>query len=464
MVTFCCRKYGCVLITLLLIPFLSLFAQQKNYSLPDLVDTAKNYLPQLMRKKALLSSAQAYVTDTRHSFLPGLKVNDQLDIGTDNSLASSYFPFGIVPSTSSGVNDANNGQGATGNIAILYSQYDLVDFGYRNAKINNAKAYADLQEADLQKELYYIKIQIAKLYFNLLKSQSKLSADAQNIARYENIFTVIHALTKSGIKAGSDSSLAKAELSGTRIGYNQTLGTINQLREQLAYLTGIPAANMNIDTTALQVIKIQSGAFSQVEDTSGNPLIVYYEKLKNIYASNEKLISKSFLPKIVLAATTWARGSSIGYNDDYKSLGTGMGFQRFNYLAGVSFQYDLFNPLHKRDKLNVYRFETMASDLDLQQQKLALHSASLQADNSIKTTEANLLELPVQLNAAQDSYNQEIAQYKAGIINLVDLTNAAYVLYRAVNDYVETISDWYLAQLDKATATGKLDSFIQIIK
>jgi outer membrane protein TolC len=464
MVAFCFRKYFCVLVFLIPAPTLSLFAQQKNYNLSGLIDTTKNYLPQLMRKKALLNGARAVVTDTRNSFLPELRLNDQVNIGTDNSLAGSYFPFGIVPSTSSGVNAANNSAAATGNIAILYSQYDLVDFGYRNAKINNAKAYADLQQADLQKELYFIKIQIARLYFNLLKSQSKLNADRQNIDRYESIFKVIHALTKSGIRAGSDSSLAKAELSGTRISYNLTLGTINQLKEQLAYLTGIPSAKLNIDSSALQVIKIKSGSFNQTTDTAANPVINYYEKLKSIYMSNEKLIRKSYLPKIVLAGSTWARGSSIAYNDDYKSLETGIGYQRFNYMAGVSFQYDLFNGIHKRDKLNIYRFATAAGDFDLQQQKLALNSASLQADNAISITEANLIELPVQLTAAQDTYNQEIAQYKAGIINLVDLTNAAYVLYRAVNDYVETLGDWYLAQLDKATATGNLDIFIQAIK
>jgi len=33
-----------------------------------------------------------------------------------------------------------------------------------------------------------------------------------------------------------------------------------------------------------------------------------------------------------------------------------------------------------------------------------------------------------------------------------------------MNDYAETLGDWYLAQLDKAVATGNLDAFIQAIK
>ena len=63
-----------------------------------------------------------------------------------------------------------------------------------------------------------------------------------------------------------------------------------------------------------------------------------------------------------------------------------------------------------------------------------------------------------------DTYNQKIAQYKAGINSLIDLTNAAFVLDRALNDYAETTGNWYLAQLDKAIATGNLTGFIKSIQ
>ncbi len=463
MITFWFRKLP-LLLALLSISGLSLSAQEKKYTLSELVDSAKIYFPQLLRKNAQLNFAKAVVTDTKHQFLPALKATEEITAGTDNSLAGSFITFGIIPSTSAGVRAENNAQLATGNIAALSGQYDLATFGYRQALVNRANSYVYLQQADAQQELYYLQSAIARWYFTLQKSQSKLKADAENIARYENIFRVIRALSGSGIRAGSDSSLAMAELSRTKITYNQSQGMVDNCKANLAYLTGIAADKIAVDSAAMKDLKIKSGLFSRAPGSVANPLLEYYRQLKNIAIANEQLISKSFLPKIVLTATTWARGSSIAFNDQYKSAAYGLGYQRFNYLAGISFQYDLFNGIHKRDKLNVYRFETTASDLALRGQELGLTNASLQADNAIRTTEKNLLELPVQLAAARDTYNQKIAQYKAGIINVVDLTNAAYVLYRSMNDYAETIGDWYLAQLDKAVATGYLDNFIQAIK
>ncbi|MDP4130425.1 MAG: TolC family protein, partial [Bacteroidota bacterium] len=231
------RRFSALTGLILFIPIFSVFAQQSNYSLRQLVDSAQHYYPQLLQKQALLNSAEAAVTDAKHLFLPTLKVNEQVGLGTDNSIPGSYITYGIIPSASSGVRKGNNSQSATENIAILAAQYDLIDFGYRHAFIESAKSFVNLFQADRERELYNLKIQASQLYFNLLKNQFRLLVNKQNVARYEEIFKVIKALTQSGIKPGSDSSLAKAELSKSRIIYNQTLGQISQVKEQLSFLS-----------------------------------------------------------------------------------------------------------------------------------------------------------------------------------------------------------------------------------
>jgi outer membrane protein TolC len=294
-------------------------------------------------------------------------------------------------------------------------------------------------------------------------SQAKLDVVAQTVQRYDTIFMTIRALTLSGIKPGSDSSLAKAELSRNRIVYNQVNEQLKNYREELSYLTGIAAPSINTDTSLLSETNRERINIGQVAPTP-NPLIYYYENLKNTYVANERLISKSYLPRVLLTAASWARGSGISYDDKYKSIPDGLGYQRFNYLAGISFQYDLFSAIHKRDRLKSFGFERQASELELQQEMVSLASASRRAQNSIDITEKNLLELPIQFQAAVDTYNQKMAQYRAGIISLIDLTNAAFVLDRSMNDYVETIGNWYLAQLEKAIAAGSLSAFIQSIR
>jgi outer membrane protein TolC len=448
---------------LLLIPVPGVFGQ-KSYSLSDLTDSAVRNLPLLMEKKAIVSSGQSAVTDERHSYMPLLRANAQLNLGTDNSLPGSYFPVGIIPSSSSGINGQNNGQAASGSLAILYGQYTLLDFGYRKASIQSAVSNVDLESADYERVRYQVKADITRLYLSFLKKQMQLEIEGQNQERYEKIFSVIRALTQSGLKPGADSSLARAELSKSVTEYNQALGSVRSIREQLSYYTGIPPEQMQIDSVPITKLDSIRSLFNSSDPKQSNPLIEYYSSVNRLYASDERKISKSFQPSVSLIASTWTRASSITSNDEYKSLSTGIGVQRYNYLAGISFQYDLFNGIHKRDRLKTIHFEQQAGLYQLHQQELALQSAEKQADLAIHTAESNLVELPVQITAARDTYNQKIAQYKAGLISLIDLTNAAFVLYRSLNDYTETITDWYIAHLDKAIAVGGLDYYIQIIK
>ena len=439
---------------------------QTNYTLADYIDSALRHMPVLLQKQALVDAAKAGIKDAKHAFLPTAFVGDEITLGTDNSIPGSYLSYGIIPSASGGMHASNDFQSAIGNIAIFQSQYELADFGLRKSRIQNATAYTNLSQADLEKERYLIKWQIGKLYFDWLKNQFQLAIDFQNIDRYKASYSVIQALTKSGIKPGADSSLALAELSKSRITYNQTKGQIRILQQQLSYMTGIAADAFSIDTASTKkyLFALQGLVNESMDSLNSNPLIDYYVKEKALYLQTEDLVKKSYLPKIFLSATGWARGSSIDYTGNYNTLSEGLGYQRCNYMLGATFVYDLFNMVHKKDKLAISQYNTKASDYNLQQQQLSMNNVSNQASESIHTSLKNLLEIPIQIKASQDTYDQKTAQYKAGIINLIDLTNASFVLYRAQSDYVETLSDWLLANLNKAGATGNLDSFIKTIK
>src|SRR5579872_4199149 len=317
MVAFCRRKfYRAISIFLLVLPT-ALFAQQKNYSLAEFVDSAQRHMPVLLQKKAELEAAKAGVTDARHAYLPISYLGDEVTVGTDNSIPGSYISFGIIPSASSGVRSSNIYQSAIGNIGFFYNQYELFDFGLKKATVRHAQAFANLSQADLDRETYLIKWQVAKLYLDILKTQYQLSIDKQNVDRYDTIYRVIQAVTSSGIKPGADSALAMAELSKTRATYNQTLGEFRQLQQQLSYLTGVPAGSISIDTSHLNVYRSIPGA---VNDSMGlNPLIDYFNKERSLYLQREDLIRKSYLPRVLLNGVGWARGSSIDYTDQYKS-------------------------------------------------------------------------------------------------------------------------------------------------
>lgn len=470
--------YGC----LTLLAVTSGHAQTRAYTLLQLTAAAVQHFPAIRQKEALVNGATAGIADVRNSYLPTVIASDQVNLSTDNSLAGSYLPMAPIPSSSAGVRADNIYQPAGANLASIYSEYTLTDFGYKNARMAQAQAGQQWQQADLNRTTYLLKWQVCRLYFNLLKAQFQLQNDQQNLDRYQHIFQVIKALTASGISAGVDSSLASAEMARTRIGYNQQQALWQQLRAEMAYLSGIPAENLALDSLRTGFgaplrngrdslplaydahILTATDTLFLPTDSMANPLLEYYRRHVAVYAATERATSKHFTPKLLLAGSLWARGSSIGYNDQFKTVADGFGYQRFNYGVGLAFTYDLVSPFRRRSKLAMAHFQSLAGQDELEQQQAFLQTSEAKAAAAIAATRNNLAQLPLQLNAAAAVYQQKLAQYKAGMANLIDLTNATYVLYRSQTDYVQTLGDWYLQHLEKAAATGTLDDFIQQIQ
>jgi outer membrane protein TolC len=474
------------------------------YTLSDLVDSASRHLPLLLEKQALVQSAQAGIKEARDAFLPQVNAVEELSVGSANDLEGPFLTIpGLVHPIGGGINATSDYQAVTGNMASLYGQYELVNFGLRGAKVASAKAFVGFTQADLEKERYQVKWEIGRIYFAIQKNRNQLAVDSEDMRRYQSMYEVSRALTGSGVNPGVDSSLARAGLSRTRINYNEAWGALRRLQLQLAYLTGVQEPEIPVertfekrtregaaDTRSDSVVVEQGknaigGAEALVEAADpgaemrgdgvdvgtgdsaaalNNPLADYFAKQKLQYNAEQELARKSYLPKIILAGGGWARGSSIQYQNDYKSSTEGLGYQRLNYVGGIGITYDLFNGVHKRDRVSVLNGQVAAADYALQQQELSLNNQKLQADESIRTARANLVELPIQLRAANAAYNQKLAQYKAGVINLVDLANASFELFSAQSDYITTLNEWYTASLDKAAAAGRLDQFIQTVK
>jgi outer membrane protein TolC len=445
---------------LLLLPRVG-YSQKAVFSLRQLVDSADKHLPFLLQKRSLVQSAEAGVTEARHAFLPNLNIAEEVSVGSANDLAGPYLPLpGVMHTVSGSINATQNNTAVTGNLASVYAQYELVNFGLKGARTAAARSFADWTRADLEKERYLVAVEVARLYFSIQRLSAELAVDSEDIRRHETMYTISVALSGSGVIPGVDSSLARAALSRSRIAFNGISGNLRNQRQQLSYLCGIDPAAIAVDTAGSRP-SLEAGGPSDVSAT--HPLEDYFRKQQLQYQAEQKLAARSYLPKVTVGAGGWIRGSAVQYGNVYGSVGDGLGFQRWNYLAGLGVTYDLFNGIRRKDRMAVLGKQAEAAGFALQQEQEALRNQRLQAEESIRTAAANLAELPAQLRAASEAYNQKLAQYQAGIITLVDLVTASYELLQAQTQYIQTINQWKVARLEKAAAEGTLPQFLQSV-
>lgn len=441
------------------------FSQSNNkIGLKQAIDSAMKNYPALKSKQFEVESANANVRDAKHQSLPSLKVSDQLDAGTAYGLGGSYFPMGIIPSTSGGISAENNTNTFSGNIGVAYMEHELYNFGLNGARIASAKSLAGSSKADYDATSYSLQFQIAQLYFELLKYRLLTNTQQKNIERYNVLYNYIKAYTGSGIKAGVDSSVANAEVSKAKIQYLQTLEIYDKLKSQFLFYTGMKNINFEIDTS---IYHLPDAKINQLKATvsvdsisSSNPVLAYYNSKWEYALSQEKLIKKSYLPKLYLIGSAWMRGSSITPANVYGDLSSGLNYSRYNYMAGLAFTYNLVDIVHQKDKADTYYFHAEAVHEEMQQQKSLLENQLQQADIAIQAALNKEKEIPIQLRAAQNAFLQKSAQYNAGLANIAELTDASYLLYRAETDAVETQSDLLNTFLQKAVTNNTLNTFL----
>jgi hypothetical protein len=97
-------------------------------------------------------------------------------------------------------------------------------------------------------------------------------------------------------------------------------------------------------------------------------------------------------------------------------------------------------------------------EYDLEGQDLA--NQLVLSESKIHNAMANYLEAPIQVKAASDAYLQKTVMYKNGLSNIVDVTQALFILNHAETDRDIAYSNVWQALLLKAAAAGDFGIFI----
>jgi len=194
--------------------------------------------------------------------------------------------------------------------------------------------------------------------------------------------------------------------------------------------------------------------------STSNPLLAFYKTRWDYALAQEKLVKKSYLPKLNLIGAAWTRGSSLTSNDTYDNLSTGLNYDRYNYMGGLALTYNLTDIIHQKDKASIIDFQAQAFQEEMNGQKFLLESQMQQADVDILAALDRLKEVPIQLKAAQDAFSQKSAQYNAGLVNIAELTDVSYLLFSAETDQVGAKTDLLNTLLQKAITNNTLTIFL----
>ena len=440
--------------------------QQKVLTIKDAEQLALANYGTIKSKTNHLNASKAYLTETKTEYLPNFNISAQQDFGTVNSqLGPSYGYNGLGVSSAGPVSPTQNWHAGFGSLYLSNINWDFFAFGRAVEKVKVQKSTVNLNETDLAQEQFQHQVRVAGAYLNLLAAQQLSKAQRDNLNRAVDLQRVVVSRVKNGLNPGVDSSQANAEVSNARILLTNAKETEAEQNNLLAQYLGVPPQDFVLDSVFVTKAPNNPDPAAQV-GLADHPALKFYQNRINVSDEEAKYLNTFSYPTFSLFGVFQGKGSGFnsGYftnlNDFSSSYGAGTDPTRYNYLFGVGVTWNLTNILRSRYQVKSQKFTSAEykDDYDLVSQQLADQRAL--AETKISNAMKNYRESPEEVRAATDAYTQKYTLYKNGLANIVDFTQAMYLVNRAeVDGYIAANNVWQ-ALLYKAAANGDFGIFI----
>ncbi|MBL7724801.1 MAG: TolC family protein [Chitinophagaceae bacterium] len=414
----------------------------------------------LKSKKLEADAATKYVDVIKYSKLPTIDASYQANIATANNLTGMFYPNGLLP-ISGPPSVANQYSPATGSAASVLMNWQAVTFGQRDAQVNVSIAEANSKQTEWQQALFFHKINVISSYLDVILAYEKINIHQQNIERVNTNLKQSRVLANSGIKPGVDTALFLSELSKAKIELLNTQRQSQLSQLILAQLIGIDAMPVPSDTSFLN--KLPTGIYSTDTSFSTNPVVQLAQSYFEVNKSREVLLKKSYLPKLNVWGTGFARGSGFQPDGTIKTW-SGLGLNRVNYGAGVQLVFPLMKYGEVKKQLQQQNLLSKAALERIEESKSILTMQQRIANITFNNSIAVAKETQQQLKSGRYAFIAMQTRYNTGLVNFSDLIQAQYNLLKAELDSRIAYWDAWKGLLLQTAVKGDESIFLNAIR
>lgn len=439
---------------LLLFHFFSSAQVQKKQSLQQLLQLATSNYPLLKSKQFSMDAAKKGVEISKSSKIPTMDAAYQMNYATYNNITGMAYPRLLIP-ISGPPSSSNQYNGTFGSAASLLLNWQAITFGQRAAQIEQSEAGVKFATADAANEILQHKIKVADAYLDAITFIELEKLYQENIRRAETNLATVTNLVANGIKPGVDTALFSGEVSRAKIDW---LNIKKNEAQAIIVLKQLMATEDTI-TIADSIYFSKLPVISVAEDSAANPLLALYNSSIDMEKAKRKSLSKTTLPTLDVWATTYARGSGIAYNGNVKSA-DGLGFQRFNYGAGLQLSIPLLQSLKIKPQLQQQDLLIKTSEENRNEINLQLSQQLQSADNDLKYALAIVKESPAMIRSANYAYTAMLSRYNSGLANQADVVQVQYNLLKAQTDNKTAYITVWKTLLFKAAVKGDINLFL----
>ncbi|HWL86628.1 MAG TPA: TolC family protein [Polyangiaceae bacterium] len=431
----------------------------KVFTLEEAVEFALKNYPAVRASLERVRAAEAGVGVARTSYLPRTDLLWQSNRATDNNITGLTIPNSVIAPITGPVPLSTSNRSAWGSASGLLFSWEPLDFGYRGARVDAARAAQSRAAAEASLTRLDVSVATVNAYLTLLAAEQTLRAAQADVERRETLAKSVHVLVDNQLRAGADASRADAERARARVNLARAERQAAISRAQLADILGI--ADQVVEVRESVLVGAPPAAAPAAASVALNPFAQVQHARVQEEQSLVHALDRSYYPKLYLQSVVMGRGSGVDATGKFLGGTEGLGPDRANWAAGVSVTFPVFDIFSIKSKKAVEtaneRAEEARYDQALQDLTGQLRKAQASLDGARKVAKYT----PLELDAARTTETQERARYQAGLATLVDVADSQSFLVQAeIDDVLARLAVWQnLASV--AAAQGDLGPFLQ---
>lgn len=377
------------------------------------------------------------------------QVNASIDFRYNAVLATNLLPPGFNNNGSNEYTPIKFGTPYNTLTSITATQ-NIFNATVAGDKLVNA-AQQEYDQVSLEKYKIDAKSAITQAYYQVLLNQEQIKLTAENVKTAETI-------VKKGESEYANGTLLKTDLSRYQLDLanaKNNLQTANQnyensllvLKTQLI----VPIESKLILTDALENL-INSA--EQASNNMANPEQRYeYRMESSMLRINEiqaKKVSRSYLPSVYL----YGNASIQNQNDKITLFNTDTWYP-YAYV-GIHADIPIFDGFEKSRNIAGYKLRTLQNKNTLEKLKYDIQSETVNTRNQLATAYRQYQNAKENYALAQSIMTLDQDRYNQGTLTAAALKNTEYSLQNAQNNYLTSIYNVLIAQVNYKKALGEL--------
>jgi outer membrane protein len=297
-----------------------------------------------------------------------------------------------------------------------------------------------------------IRVNIYKVYYQLVVSKTQMELINANIARAQKLLNDATAMYQNGFLEKLDVDKSTVQLANLETQKLTTQSSIDNGYFGLKYLMGMPIKDSLTLTDTFTEDDLKNGILNDsaysYDDRNDYQSLIINKKL-NEY--NVKRYKYSYYPTVSLTGAYQKNAYDNVYNFFSKD-----GTWYSTSYAGININVPIFSGFAKDANVKKARLQLMQTQNQIDYLKISIDNDVAQSRNKFRSAILTIDFQKKNMVLAESVYNQTKKKYESGLASNTDVTNAQTDFITAQTNFINALYDAVVAKVDYNKAIGKL--------